>query len=391
VLEHATIAVFADDWGAHPSSAQHLFRRFLGRNRVVWFNTVGQRLPRPTLADAKKALRKISYWTGLARPPVEAVPAATEPRPEVADLPLVPLPLGAVARAANARLLARAVQARLAGGASDKYIVSTLPLTADLAGAVPDATFVYYVVDDYASWPGIGGPLLRRMDAHQARGADLVVAASQALVEAQRRHARRSIAYLPHGVDVDHFAVARRARDERRARGEAPAAHVVFFGAIDERIDQRLLLAVAAARPGLRFLIVGPSAALGPALRRAPNVALRDAVPYADLPRVLAACEATILPYVGGPLGERLSPLKAREALAAGLPVVATAVPELRSLGRGVLIGETVEELCAAVDRALAGDEPPPSLDDLARDSWDARAERLSDLLAGAREARAGR
>jgi glycosyltransferase involved in cell wall biosynthesis len=392
LLEGATILVFADDWGLHPSSAQHLFRRFLGRNRVVWIETVGLRLPRLTARDARKVLRKIGAWSGFARGEGGANggarpdAAAAAPRPEVRDLPLLPLPLGRAARAANARLLRRAVRAAAADDETP-FLVTTLPLTADLLGALPGATFVYYLVDDYASWPGLGGRLVRRMDEEQARGADLIVAASQALAAMHAPRARRSPAYLPHGVEVAHFARARALREARRQRGEPPLADAVYFGAVDERLDAALLAALAAARPGRRFLVVGPGEA---PLAPAPNLARRPALAYADLPDLLAACDAAILPYTGGPLGERLSPLKAREALAAGLPVVGTDVPELRTLGRGVRLGTGAEALAAALDAALAGAaEDVPPLEDLARDTWEARAERLSELLLHARAARA--
>ena len=44
----APLLVFADDWGRHPSSCQHLISRLLDRHRVAWVNTVGMRPPRLT-------------------------------------------------------------------------------------------------------------------------------------------------------------------------------------------------------------------------------------------------------------------------------------------------------------------------------------------------------
>jgi len=408
MLENETVVVFADDWGVHPSSAQHLFRRFLEGNRVIWFDTVGQRLPRPTFGDAQKVFRKIALWArlpiplpgaGLRRAAVAAGPGdgaggGVEARPEVHDLPLFPVALGRAAREANARLLRRAVRARLPatgpGAGRPPFIVSTLPLTADLAGAIPGATFVYYLVDDYASWPGLAGEALRRLDLEQARRADLVVAASRALAALHEGRAGGPIEYLPHGVDLLHFAAARSRRAERRRRGERAFAEVVFFGALDERVDQGLLREVAAARPDLRFLVVGPGGRLEPALRDLGNVARLGPVDYAELPALLGRCDVALLPYARGPLVERLAPLKAREALAAGLPVVATAVPELEAHADGVRLATGAAAIAARLDEALAGEVPCPGVRDLAADSWEERAERMSEALAGAR-ARKGR
>lgn len=385
MLDGETIVVFADDWGAHPSSSQHLLRRFLARNRVVWINTVGLRLPQWTLRDFRKIAGKLRHWLG--KRPETSPDLLREVRPEVHDLPLVPLPLGRSARWLNAPILRRSVRLWLKG-ARQAFIISTLPLTVDLAGALPHATFVYYVVDDYGSWPGLGGQLVRRMDEEQSSKADCVIAASGALAALHAPFAREPVLYLPHGVDIDHFGPARTERAGRRQRGEAVLADVVFFGAIDERIDVALLAAVIASRPSLRFLIIGPRANTGAGIGHAPNVIWRDSAPYAQLPHILAQCSIAIMPYVRSAFGERLSPLKAREALAAGLPVVATEIPELRTLHKGVFLADSAAALGRALDDALAAPDSVPSLDSLASESWEARAEQLSTWLAEARSVR---
>ncbi len=51
--------VFGDDWGAHPSSVQHLFRRIARDHRTLWVNTVGLRPPRLDARDAARVVRKL--------------------------------------------------------------------------------------------------------------------------------------------------------------------------------------------------------------------------------------------------------------------------------------------------------------------------------------------
>ena len=173
--------VFADDWGAHPSSAQHLLRRFLPGNRVLWVNSVGLRLPRLNLRDFRKVVGKLRHWSG--RPG-----AAAEIGPEVHELALLPLPLGRAARWVNACILSRSVCRWLRGAPKPPFIVSTLPVTADLPAAVPDAVFVYYAVDDYASWPGLGGRLVQALDEAQSR--PIAASTSSSPTRATRRPRR---------------------------------------------------------------------------------------------------------------------------------------------------------------------------------------------------------
>src|SRR5581483_8860483 len=232
----------------------------LPANRVIWVNTVGLRFPRLSWRDCRKVVGKLRHWSGTPD-------GASEGRPEVHELPLAPLPLGRLARWVNARLLGRAVRRWVAGAQKPPFIISTLPLTADLPAAVPEAIVVYYVVDDYASWPGLGGRLVQGMDELQSRHADLVVAASAALVALHQPRARRKVEYLPHGVDVAHFGQARDVRER-----ESPLADVVFFGALDERIDRKLLDAMIRLRPALRFLLVGPGLSQAEPELKLPNV-----------------------------------------------------------------------------------------------------------------------
>lgn len=382
MIDANPLLVFADDWGVHPSSCQHLVRRFLTTNRVVWFHTVGLRLPRPTPRDARKILEKMRVWSGLG--PRIASRSQARVAPEIRDVPLFPLTVGRTARRCNDLLLRRAVRSFCAPANADgrPVILSTLPLTADLAGAFPRALFVYYAVDDYGSWPGLGSALVREMDEEQARRADLVLAASNALAESLRSRSGRAVEYLPHGVDAEHFALAKRIRERLLARESTLLADAVFFGALDERIDVELFAAVARARPRLRFLVLGPWDPRGLPLAANRNVLVLGQVPYDDLPLYLAQASVAILPYVGGPFGKRIAPLKAREALAAGLPVVGTPVPELASLGEGVSLASTPEGFAGAIDRALA--QGAPAATRVAHDSWEARARRLAERVAEA-------
>jgi len=301
--------------------------------------------------------------------------------------------MGRAARKLNAWILRRAIQkhvtadvapiphvARADSSKPGIFIVSTLPLTADLVGAIPDSTFIYYLVDDYASWPGLTNRLVREMDREQARAADRVVAASRALAELHEGVTNR-IDYLPHGVDVDHFVLGRQVREQRKRDDIKPIADVIFFGAVDERIDQELFNAVIRAKPDLRFLCLGPRTGSKDRLAPAPNLERRSAVPFDELPKLLGQCEVALLPYVQTELGQRLAPLKALEALAAGLRVVAADIPELQSLPQGTILCRTLPDFISGLDRALNSEIPLPTFEDLATESWENRAERFSEIM----------
>ena len=47
------LVVFADDWGRHPSSCQHLVRQLVDDCDVVWINTIGTRRPELNMATLR--------------------------------------------------------------------------------------------------------------------------------------------------------------------------------------------------------------------------------------------------------------------------------------------------------------------------------------------------
>ncbi len=66
-----------------------------------------------------------------------------------------------------------------------------------------------------------------------------------------------------------------------------------------------------------------------------PNIHLLGTRPYAQLPAVLRAADAGLIPYARNALTESVFPMKVYEYLAAGLPVVATPLPALAGRRRG--------------------------------------------------------
>ena len=54
-MAEPSFIVFGDDWGAHPSSVQHLFKRIARTHRTLWVNTLGLRVLDPGMTDAASA------------------------------------------------------------------------------------------------------------------------------------------------------------------------------------------------------------------------------------------------------------------------------------------------------------------------------------------------
>jgi glycosyltransferase involved in cell wall biosynthesis len=368
--------VFSDDWGRHPSSCQHLFRRLALGNRVLWVNTIGTRTPSLSRADLVRAGGKIREWTlGAGRDDAPQDVPVDVLRPF-----MTPFDRWRPFRQLNARLLRDAVGKALAlGGDDPPILVTTIPNAAGLVGQLGEAASIYYCVDEFSEWPGADRKTMLEMEADLLQRVDLVAATSDTLFEGKSAvHPR--VRLLRHGVDWERF---------QRGAGTVPVAlealprpRFGFTGLVDERIDTELVGRLAAARPDASFVFVGPRQ-LGPGpLDTAPNVHFLPAVPYDDVPAVVAAFDVAALPYVESRLTESINPLKLREFLASGVPVVATPLPEVRRYGEFVEAPRDFDGWKVALDRALAEGRSRAAARSASvrAEGWDQRAEKFSRL-----------
>jgi glycosyltransferase involved in cell wall biosynthesis len=160
------------------------------------------------------------------------------------------------------------------------------------------------------------------------------------------------------GVDCEHFGRARTAAlevaPEIRALGGAPV--LGYFGVIDERIDYELLARLADARPDWHVMMVGPTAKIDPAdLPQRRNLHWIGARPYADLPALTKGFSVCLMPFALNAATEYINPTKALEYMAAGRPVVSTALDEVRmNFGEVARIAESADAFIALCREEVA-------------------------------------
>ena len=387
----APFVVFSDDWGEHPSSCQHLFAQLLPAHPVLWVNTVGMRTPTLSPADFRKAWRKLSRMihrgggeaaaqeSERARSAVSAAPARTS-APRVCQPLMLPFNrLRAVRRANEISVTGRVRRACREMGIEAPVVVSSVPNACDYVSRLEGSRVVYYCVDDFAQWPGLDHGLVRSMEAQLIARADVLIATSQHLYRTLCASGKPTH-LLTHGVDLELFA--RVADREHECLAGIPSPRVGYFGLFDERSDQRLLAELAGSLPELAFVITGPVAVDVSALRQRPNVYFTGPVAYRRLPELIRGLDVLALPYVVNELSRSISPLKLKEYLATGKPVISTPIAEAVLQKGSVRLAATLEEWRSAVRESLSVDvaarrQALGAM--LARESW---AQKASDFLA---------
>ncbi|MDR1727497.1 MAG: glycosyltransferase [Acidobacteriota bacterium] len=365
--------VFSDDWGRHPSSCQHIFRYLLDRVAVTWVNTVGLRTPRLSIYDLKRAFQVLGKWT--------APPAQTKsPRnPNVLSPKMFPSFRNRVTACINQKILQRAVIKALSPTTEDSrtILVSTLPFIPRLFSSTLFDRTVYYCVDDFTNWPGVDGVAMRQLEEETLVHCDLLIATSDTLLRSRGARCRRAHLLL-HGVDFDHFSqIAKLSPPAELAALPKPV--IGFWGVFDDRIDVSILFDLAKRFPTGSIAVLGPIDRDLKPFEHLANVHFFGSTPYAELPRWASGFDVCILPYKVEVSTQSINPLKLREYLATGKPVVATALPEAVRLSRFMRIASR-HDFPGVVNQALEADASSTAPDGalmtfLKSESWENKAE----------------
>nr|WP_246501076.1 glycosyltransferase [Azospirillum rugosum] len=158
-----------------------------------------------------------------------------------------------------------------------------------------------------------------------------------------------------------------------------------FYGGLTPWIDTDLIVAAAEALPHWTFFLIGPIPDHPPALSGLPNLVLAGPRPHESLPGYSQHWTASILPLRDTPRMHACTPLKLREYLAAGTPVVATGGPALEGY-REVLAAVSgpdwfIRALAVTAGNTNSPDRVRRQRARVAGDSWDEAARLVADAL----------
>jgi glycosyltransferase involved in cell wall biosynthesis len=188
---------------------------------------------------------------------------------------------------------------------------------------------VYDCMDELAKFRFAPADLPQR-EAQLLAAADVVFTGGYQLFTRKSQH-HRNVHFYGCGVDVDHYGRARRADTPIPPEIAAlPHPIVGYFGVIDERLDYDLIDRLAQAFDKGSVVMIGPCAKIDPAtLPKRPNVHWLGQRNYEDLPAYVKAFDVCLMPFALNEATQNINPTKTLEYMAAGKPVVSTAVPDV--------------------------------------------------------------
>ena len=209
-----------------------------------------------------------------------------------------------------------------------QWFYNPMPTTAML-GHFNEAGVVYDCMDELSKFRFAPSNIVRREEI-LLDAADIVFTGGYKLYES-KSHRHDNVHFFGCGVDVEHFARACAEEtvipaDLANIRGPV----LGFYGVIDERLDYELLARLAAARPDWSIAMVGPVVKVDPAeLPQADNIHWLGQKDFDSLPAYAKGFDLCLMPFALNEATEYINPTKALEYMAAGKPILSTAVADV--------------------------------------------------------------
>ena len=381
-LKGRDIVCFSNDWDGDPLSKMHAMKILARDNRILWVNSIGNRRPTASARDLKRIFKKLSG----------AMEGMRERHPNIWVLSPLAIPFygSEWVRGANGALLRAQVQRAMQQlGFKDVISWSFLPSSAPVSGTLGESLVVYHCVDEFSAFSDAPAAEIRELERRLMLRSDVVICSSEKL-RLDKARVNPNSHLVQHGVDLEHFAKAYQPETTipEELRG-APGPIIGFWGLIADWVDLRLVRHVADAFSGGTVVLVGNSVTDMKPLEGARNIRVVGRKPYADLPRYAKAFDVALMPFAVNELTLASNPLKVREYLAAGLPVVSTAIPEVERLGVcriGKDADGVVREIAAAV--AAGGGPSEVRAAVMKSEGWEARVAEMQEIVASALYAR---
>ena len=349
-------------------------------NRVLWVNSIGSRKPTASARDFRRILKKLTDFVRGNR--------QVHDRIYVYSPLAIPFLSSPLARRINRTALAWSLRRECRKlGFHNPITWTFVPASSDVAGSLGERSVIYHCVDEFSEFTGTDKAAILEMEQRLMEKSKCVIVSSARLYETKNRYNPKTF-LVRHGVDIEHF---RRACDPKLAvpeemkRLKRPV--IGFFGLIADWVDLDTVKFLAESRPQWNFAMIGkidtdvsPLASLG-------NVHFLGQKSYDQLPGYTKAFDVAILPFVMNELTLAANPLKLREYLAAGLPVVSTAIPEALKLTHLLRTASSKAEFLAQIEDIIATAKTGPQLSishAMEPESWDARVEEMSRIVAAA-------
>jgi len=264
-----------------------------------------------------------------------------------------------------------------------QWFYTPMPAPAML-GAFNEVGVVYDCMDELAQFRHAPADILRR-ERLLISNSDVVFTGGHRLYVAKSK-LHSNVHFFGCGVDAQHFAKARDRETRIPPDAQTSSRVAGYFGVIDERLDYDLIKALADRNPDIAVVMVGPTAKVSPEeLPKAPNIHWLGQRSYDELPAYVKSFDVCLMPFALNAATEFINPTKTLEYMAAGKPIVSTAVADVvRNFTPIVSVAYDQDEFIDAVKSALARPDRnaiAEGLEKASQSSWESIVDTMQNLI----------
>ncbi len=248
-----------------------------------------------------------------------------------------------------------------------------------LVGKLNEKLNIYYCYD------GIGtrrhGKRIFSVDEKFSKSVEAIITTSDYLNKGKLQMNPNSFV-VKNGVDFPVFTkYAKSIPNAKNTRKK-----VGYIGSLDHRFDIDTVEFAAKHLQNVDFEFTGSlrNPQIKSLLEKYPNVKFRNAVAPAEVPELLAQCDAGIIPYIADEMNKNIYPLKINEYFAVGVPVIMTSFADLPEFSPMVAVAENKEDFKEKIRNELQNDSVEKiqkRIQFAESNSWDSKTEEFSGIL----------
>lgn len=369
------------DWWYHNRGHYdiQMMRELSARVPVLYVNSIGMRTPKASegrvfLKRVARKLKSLRHGFVPVRENFTVFSPATLPGGGRGRLG------AAIARKALSLQVRRAAKK---AGITKPIVWVACPPGVTVLDDLRPVRIVYQRTDRFENFHGVNPKRIKGFDNALKDRADLVLFCSRELFDAERDECRDA-AFIDHGVDFDRFEQA--GTSSRDPDDVAPIARprIGFVGGIDSHtFDPALYVEVARSMPDAQFVLVG-GCSLADGWCDLPNVHHLGRKPYDQVADYMASFDVLIMPWNQSDWIRACNPVKMKEYLAVGRPVVSTWFPEVERYRDHIAIAIGPDEFVACIRHAIESPgDPEPGRKRVESHTWQNKASEVWDRLQG--------
>ena len=369
-----------DWWYQHRSHIDfQLARRFAQRGITLYINSIV--MQKPKIQQGRKFLKKVvrktkSIFTGLKMSDAGfwvyspfSLPLHHRPWAKALNEVLLKVQLKRVCRKVKIK---------------EPVVMVVCPTACDLALQMPKKRLIYLRTDAYELFPHVDVDLVQRCDRALKEASDLTLYVSEKLYREEADQCKRAL-YLDHGVDYDMFACSDNGHSIPADMHALKKPIIGFFGTLDKHtVDVEFVAQVADRLSDMSFVFVGKVNDRYDCLLDRRNIWLLGQKAYEEVPSYGECFDVAMMPWQQTNWISVCNPVKLKEYLALGKPVVSTPFPELQKYHDVVYQARTPEDFAECIRTALAEDNEDriaARRGKVMKATWDQKAEwMLSEL-----------